>query len=670
MKKRRWDLNLSKAQRMQLKALACILGLLLIIILLIARLVISLMDREEPEVHIPVITELENIWIMEVEGDGLLVFQDGEARKYPFGMVTHEEGEEAVSRPYEIPQGSREQVADITLTDGAVTHVRVKSEKVSGKVLSAGPEAVEIEGVGRLPVTAGAKGYRLYDTLSMCSVTDVLIGYDFNDFVVDNGEICAVLMVKEEAMEYIRVLLKSADFGGRFHESISFTADTEYIVRYGAYDNMAEEVHSAGEVCTIDGGSAYFQSDRITIAPSVLTGKITLTNVTRSQGAPAYRGSIELVKTPEGIVAVNEVLLEEYLYSVVPSEMPASYPAEALKAQAVCARTYAYSHMINAGYPQYGAHVDDSTSYQVYNNILEQEATTTASKETYGQLLYTENREELAGAYYYSTSCGLGSDATVWKSGSGESLTYLQARAINHTTMERLVSEWSRETEDGHTDASSEVKQDEDMIGRAMTEEETFAEFIQKKNADDFEATEGWYRWTYTVNEIDTEHMLEALQKRYEANERFVLTLNNKGEYVSQPVGALGKIKELRIVKRGSGGVAEELMIRDDKHTYKVITEHNIRYVLNDGVTKILRQDGSEIASPNLLPSGFFIIDAGMEKEDVVSYKLTGGGYGHGVGMSQNGARAMAKAGYSAEDILRFFYKNCVLSNVYEEDPE
>lgn len=121
----------------------------------------------------------------------------------------------------------------------------------------------------------------------------------------------------------------------------------------------------------------------------MLTGKLTLKNVGRSQGIPSYRGALELLDTEEGIIVINEVLLEEYLYSVVPSEMPSKYPGEALKAQAVCARTYAYGHMEHAGYPQYGAHVDDSTSYQVYNNILEQESTSAAVKETYGQLLLT-----------------------------------------------------------------------------------------------------------------------------------------------------------------------------------------------------------------------------------------------------------------------------------------
>ena len=57
---------------------------------------------------------------------------------------------------------------------------------------------------------------------------------------------------------------------------------------------------------------------------------------------PVYPGHMEITKEPEGLLLLNEVDLEEYLKRVVPSEMPQSYALEALKAQAVCARTYAW----------------------------------------------------------------------------------------------------------------------------------------------------------------------------------------------------------------------------------------------------------------------------------------------------------------------------------------
>ena len=68
-------------------------------------------------------------------------------------------------------------------------------------------------------------------------------------------------------------------------------------------------------------------------------------SVDRSYGTPSYRGTMEFTKAESGILIVNDLLLEDYLCRVVPSEMPVSYGLEALKAQAVCARSYAYKQI-------------------------------------------------------------------------------------------------------------------------------------------------------------------------------------------------------------------------------------------------------------------------------------------------------------------------------------
>ncbi len=702
--------NLNRSQRMQMKAFICLLGILLLMILLFGKLLLLLIhkgDDEEipvptPEPHIPVIQLMANVWIMESDEEGLLIFRDGQSEFYPWGGQTaagqpeigtsgvsnggSEQGAAAEKNDgVQIPDLTvREQVADIELTDGAITDVTVRDDKINGKILSADDTGIEVEGYGRLPLAADYKGYRLYDSLEMCTAGDLRFGYDFTDLCVENGEICALLMVKEEAMEYIRVLIRASDYGGSFHDAPVVTCDTGYSVFYGSYDNQKQESHAAGEELELGYDSSYFEADRVRIVPDVLTGKVVIKNCSRSQGIPSYRGQMEFLRTEDGIVAINEVLLEEYLYSVVPSEMPAKYPFEALKAQAVCARTYAYGHMEHAGYPQYGAHVDDSTSYQVYNNILEQESSTTAVKETYGQLLRTENGS-LAGTYYYSTSCGVGSDANVWKTEAAPGLTYLKAKPLSRTALAEAVAadqgggageEASGEGISGEAaggtgnggSASGETTGNggaSGELGELLRDEAAFAAFISSVNADDFESGEGWYRWSYQVEALDKEHILETLQKRYAANSRLVLTWKD-GEYVSETIDSLGDITDIYIEKRGSGGVADELVIESGAQKIKVISEHNIRYVLNDGKAQVVRQDGSRVASANLLPSGFFTIETGKENGNVIGYTLIGGGFGHGVGMSQNGARAMAVGGYSASEILLYFYENCRIENIYE----
>lgn len=652
MDRNRWGLN--RSQRMQMKALICVLGIVLLAILLFGKLILLLIHRGDdedetpvptPEPHIPVIELLTNVWIMEADEEGLLIFRDGQSERYPWGT------QPAAAETGAVPEqegGVREQVADVELTDGAVTSVEVRADKINGKILSADEEGIEVEGYGKLPLAADYKGYRLFDSLEMCTASDLCFGYNFTDLCMENGEICAVLMVKEEAMEYIRVLIKASDYSGSVHDAPVITCDTDYTVFYGSWDNPKQEAHSAGEELEFAYDCSYFEGERIRIVPDVLTGKVIFQNCSRSQGMPSYRGQMELLRTEDGIIAVNEVLLEEYLYSVVPSEMPAKYPFEALKAQAICARTYAYGHMEHAGYPQYGAHVDDSTSYQVYNNILEQESTTTAVKETYGQLLRTETGG-LAGTYYYSTSCGVGSDANVWKTQAAPGLTYLKAKPLSRTAFAAALAAVGTAGSD---------------VGEQLKDEAAFAAFITAVNQDDFESGEGWYRWTYQA-ELDGEHMLETLQKRYAANSKLVLTWKD-GDYVSETIESLGEITDIYIEKRGSGGVADELIIEAGEQKIKVISEHNIRYVLNDGISDVVRQDGSRVASANLLPSGFFIITTGKENGNVIGYTLTGGGFGHGVGMSQNGARAMAGDGYSAGEILLYFYENCSIQNIYE----
>ena len=53
--------------------------------------------------------------------------------------------------------------------------------------------------------------YRLYGTLKSLAIQDLRIGYDFTDFVLEDGKVAACLMIKEEDMEYIRVLLKNTE---------------------------------------------------------------------------------------------------------------------------------------------------------------------------------------------------------------------------------------------------------------------------------------------------------------------------------------------------------------------------------------------------------------------------------------------------------------------------
>jgi SpoIID/LytB domain protein len=119
-----------------------------------------------------------------------------------------------------------------------------------------------------------------------------------------------------------------------------------------------------------------------------------------SLGRP-YRGQIQVVSEGGKLQAINVVGLEAYLYGVVPSEVPTDWPAEALKAQAVVARSYALSgRKIGAAFDLYS-----DTRSQVYLGVDEEEQPTNDAVEaTAGKVLLY--RGQVARTYYHSTSGG------------------------------------------------------------------------------------------------------------------------------------------------------------------------------------------------------------------------------------------------------------------------
>ncbi|MEB3357960.1 MAG: SpoIID/LytB domain-containing protein [Synechococcales bacterium] len=116
-----------------------------------------------------------------------------------------------------------------------------------------------------------------------------------------------------------------------------------------------------------------------------------------------YRGRTQVVATGSGLTAINVVDLEHYLYSVVGSEMPTNWPLEALKAQAVTARTYVLYKRQRGTNPLFD--VGDTTTWQVYGGLAKEASTTQAAVEaTRGQVL-THNGQ-LIEAVFHSSSGG------------------------------------------------------------------------------------------------------------------------------------------------------------------------------------------------------------------------------------------------------------------------
>ncbi|NLY90228.1 MAG: SpoIID/LytB domain-containing protein [Firmicutes bacterium] len=121
------------------------------------------------------------------------------------------------------------------------------------------------------------------------------------------------------------------------------------------------------------------------------------------QANRAYRGELHLLPFPAGMTIVNRLTMEEYLYAVVPSEMPSSWPAAALEAQAIAARTYAFTHL--GSYEKRGFDLMGSVASQAYNGVSSETRTVRQAVDaTRGQIL-TYNGKPIS-AYYSANSGG------------------------------------------------------------------------------------------------------------------------------------------------------------------------------------------------------------------------------------------------------------------------
>ena len=129
--------------------------------------------------------------------------------------------------------------------------------------------------------------------------------------------------------------------------------------------------------------------------------------------SPRYRGVITVIPKGSSLRVINTLDIEKYLLQVVPSEMPKSFGVEALKVQAVAARTYAVSDILKGKYAKDGFHIKDTVESQVYNNQVENEEATRAIEETAGEIMTYDNIP--IDAKYFSTSSGFTSHASnVW----------------------------------------------------------------------------------------------------------------------------------------------------------------------------------------------------------------------------------------------------------------
>ncbi|MFH0702885.1 MAG: SpoIID/LytB domain-containing protein [bacterium] len=332
------------------------------------------------------------------------------------------------------------------------------------------------------------------------------------------------------------------------------------------------------------------------------------------EGKPAYyRGEIEIVKAPgkkDKLSAVNILPLEDYLKGVVPNELPPAFGLEALKAQAVAARNYALKPRIKS-YSQFD--ICDSVQCQVYFGYnTENHLANKAIEETKG--LVALYKGDIILALYSSTA-------------GGYTENYENAFSDPQT---------------GNFPASplKYLKGKPDVEGTPALNNEESAKNFYSSFLPGFDINSGYYRWTKTWTREELESTLNKNLSKYSDSE-FICPKFKK-------YSDIGTLYKINVLSRGVSGKAMVVEITASNGTWLVKKELLIRRIFEN--------------TNKILPSANVIFDNQFDSNgNLVKIDAFGGGFGHGVGMSQYGAGYLSKNGYSFDKILQHYYDNVTI---------
>ncbi len=428
----------------------------------------------------------------------------------------------------------------------------------------------------------------------------------------------AIVTENKPSSEVVRVGIGTTNFGTYQYNNITLfgTGDTQI------YDNKMLIANVGANInIKITYKDGFFTittpeySEKVT-GPVQITsnyGLLGVTGLKRAGKQALYHGAFELIKNNNNTFnLVNMIEVEEYLKGVVPNEMPVAFGLEALKAQSVAARNYVLSPRTKAS-PNYD--VVDSVASQVYFGAnTEKPLSNQAVKETEGVVaiynwdLILAQYSSTAGGYTESYSNSFSDPVT--KAFPSNEKPYLKAKP--------------------------------DIIGQEQLNDEEKASAYYKSKPTAYDIRSPYFRWE---REWTTEELKTALETTLPAQSAtgFVKPAFNKG-------AKLDDLTEIKVLRRGESGKIIEMEIVTRSQTYKVFKELVIR--------RLFTKNGKALPSANVV-----FENKQDENGSLVSIKAYGGGFGHGVGLSQYGAGFMGtELKKSYDKILQHYYTDITLA--------
>lgn len=430
----------------------------------------------------------------------------------------------------------------------------------------------------------------------------------------------AAISQNAPSSEVVRVGIGTQNFGTYQYKEITVfgTGDTQIYDNRLLIGNYApnQEIKISlkdGKFNIYAGGNMFPETVEGPVQITSNFGLLGVSGLKRAGRQALYHGAFELVKNNNGTFnLVNMIEVEDYLKGVVPNEMPVHFGLEALKAQSVAARNYVLSPRTKSS-PNYD--VVDSVASQVYYGAnSEKTLSNQAVEETEGIVaiynwdLILAQYSSTAGGYTESYANAFSDPKT--KEFPSDDKPYLQARP--------------------------------DIIGQSPLNTEEAASQYYKSKPDAYDVRSPYFRWE---REWSADELRKALEVTLAAQSStgFVKPVFKKGD-------KLDDIQEIKVLRRGDSGKIIEMEIVTRSQTFKVFKELVVR--------RLMTKDGKALPSANVV-----FENTRDENGNLVSVHAWGGGFGHGVGLSQYGSGFMGSEMHIPYDkILQHYYTGITLS--------
>jgi len=345
-----------------------------------------------------------------------------------------------------------------------------------------------------------------------------------------------------------------------------------------------------------------------------------------------FKGSVKFIKEDGRITAINIISVEEYLTSVISSEMKATSSEELLKAHAVVSRSWLLAQIGKKG-EKYNSHIrtddeiirwydrEDHKNFDVCadDHCQRYQGITRASTPAVVKAIKLTSGEVL-------TSDGLTCDTRYYKSCGGITELFENVwEPVNHPYIQKVV-----DNQNDPRGFELDLEKEDNAINWINGNPDAFCNTDDKKVLsqvlnDYDQETNDFYRWRVTYSQ---DKLSELVRTRTGID--------------------FGTITDLIPLERGTSGRIKRLRIEGTCRSMIIGKELEIR---------------KSLSKSNLYSSCFFVEK--VEGEGGISFILHGAGWGHGVGLCQIGAAVMGSKGYTYREILLHYFRGAEIKKIY-----